>query len=120
MRLANVRKLRYYAFSALCAVLIVIALTYAPRAWPYACIGVGVGVLLGFVYPLRRYERPTWLGTGLVLATAGGLVLSALVRALVHDQSAQMGVGAAIGGVLGAFMFIVVSRYLLRERSAQT
>src|SRR5438445_3347370 len=121
MKLANVLRLRHYAFSTLCGVFIAIALSYAPWAWPYAFGGLGAGVLLGFVYPLRQYERPRWLGTGLTLATAGGLLLSALGRALIHDQNVMLGIGAAGSGLLGAFTFVVVSRVLLRtpsERSA--
>jgi len=114
----SLRKLRYYSFGVLCAGCLVVVVAYAPGTWSYAVIGLGAGALLGLLYPLRHRRRPPWFGTALTLALIGGGLLGRLGRATVHDENVINDIGAITLAFMAAWYFVVVSRYLMRERSA--
>jgi len=116
----NLRRLGYYAIGVVCAGFLAFGLMYAPATLPAAGIGLIVGAVVGAMWPLRSRKRPAWFGTGLTLATGGGLLLSTLARALIHDQNVLNSVGAAGLAAIVGWDLVFASRAVLRERSAWT
>src|SRR5918912_4162267 len=106
----NVRKLKPFGLSVGCAAFLLFGLTHAPQVAPAAGVGLLVGLVLGFIWPLRHHERSRWLGSGLVLATAGGLLLSAFLRAVIHDQTILFSIGAGGIALIGGWGFVIASR----------
>lgn len=113
----NLRKLRYYSFGVLCAGCLVVVVAYAPGTWSYAVLGLAAGVPLGFLYRPPRRKGPAWVGTALTLALIAGGLLGRIGRALI-DENVINNLGAITLAFMAAWYFVVVSRYLMRERSA--